>query len=235
MERGPVLVVDDDPKIVELVRAYLHRAGYEVVTAADGEDALRQIGDAKPCLVVLDVMLPGVDGLMLTRYLRDVRQKVPILIMSARGTVDDRIRGLVDGADDYLAKPFSPAELVVRVNALLRRSAPGSLATAVLKHGNLNVDLDRREVQVDGRIVELTDVEFRMLVAVLEAKGRVLSRNQLVQTVYDADRDVLGRTVDVTIRRIRAKLGDDPDSPRFITTVRGAGYRAAPESGSRQW
>ncbi len=235
MDSGPVLVVDDDPKIVELVRAYLSRAGYEVVTAADGEDALRQIVDANPCLVVLDVMLPGVDGLMLTRYLRDVRQKVPILMMSARGTVDDRIRGLVDGADDYLAKPFSPAELVVRVNALLRRSAPGSLATAVLKHGNLNVDLDRREVQVDGRIVELTDVEFRMLVAVLEAKGRVLSRNQLVQTVYDADRDVLGRTVDVTIRRIRAKLGDDPDSPRFITTVRGAGYRAAPESGSRQW
>jgi len=235
VDSGPVLVVDDDPKIVELVRAYLSRAGYEVVTAADGEDALRQIVDANPCLVVLDVMLPGVDGLMLTRYLRDVRQKVPILMMSARGTVDDRIRGLVDGADDYLAKPFSPAELVVRVNALLRRSAPGSLATAVLKHGNLNVDLDRREVQVDGRIVELTDVEFRMLVAVLEAKGRVLSRNQLVQTVYDADRDVLGRTVDVTIRRIRAKLGDDPDSPRFITTVRGAGYRAAPESGSRQW
>jgi len=103
-----------------------------------------------------------------------------------------------------------------------------------VKHGNLNVDLDRREVQVDGRIVELTDVEFRMLVAVLEAKGRVLSRNQLVQTIYDADRDVLGRTVDVTIRRIRAKLGDDPGSPRFIATVRGAGYRAAPESGSRQ-
>ena len=229
-----MLVVDDDPKIVELVRAYLHRAGYEVVTAADGEDALRQIGDAKPCLVVLDVMLPGVDGLMLTRHLRDVRQKVPILIMSARGTVDDRIRGLVDGADDYIAKPFSPAELVVRVNALLRRSAPGSLATVVLKHGNLNVDLDRREVQVDGRIVELSDVEFRMLVAVLEANGRVLSRNQLVQTIYDADRDVLGRTVDVTIRRIRAKLGDDPGSPRFIATVRGAGYRAAPESGSRQ-
>jgi len=229
-----VLVVDDDPKIVELVRAYLHRAGYEVVTANDGEEALRQIGDVKPCLVVLDVMLPGVDGLMLTRHLRDVRQKVPILMMSARGTVDDRIRGLVDGADDYLAKPFSPAELVVRVNALLRRSAPGSLPTAVLKHGSLKVDLDRREVRVDGRVVELTDVEFRMLVAVLEANGRVLSRNQLVETIYDADNDVLGRTVDVTIRRIRAKLGDDPDSPRFIATVRGAGYRAAPESGSRQ-
>jgi DNA-binding response OmpR family regulator len=228
---GPVLVVDDDPKIVELVRTYLRRAGYEVVTAADGEDALRQIVDAKPCLVVLDVMLPGVDGLMLTRHLREVRQKVPILMMSARGTVDDRIRGLVDGADDYLAKPFSPAELVVRVNALLRRSAPGSLPTAVLKHGNLSVDLDRHEVQLGGRIVELTDVEFRMLVAVLEAKGRVLSRNQLVQIIYDPDRDVLGRTVDVTIRRIRAKLGDDPDAPRFIATVRGAGYRAAPELG----
>jgi DNA-binding response OmpR family regulator len=231
---GPVLVVDDDPKIVELVRAYLLRAGYEVVTAADGEDALRQVDHAKPCLIVLDVMLPGADGLMLTRYLRDVRQTVPILMMSARGSVDERIRGLVEGADDYLAKPFSPAELVVRVNALLRRSAPGSLPTAILRHGSLELDLDRHEVRVGGRLVELTDVEFRMLVAVLEARGRVLSRNQLVETVYGADRDVLGRTVDVTVRRIRAKLGDDPESARFIATVRGVGYRAAPESGSPQ-
>jgi len=229
-----VLVVDDDPKIVELVRTYLGRAGHAVVTAVDGEDALRQVDEAKPCLIVLDVMLPGVDGLVLTRHLRDNHQTVPILMMSARGRVDDRIRGLVEGADDYLAKPFSPAELVVRVNALLRRSAPGDLPTAVLRHGNLEVDLDRREVRLKGKLINLTDVELRMLVAVLQAKGRVLTRNHLVDTIYGMDRDVLGRTVDVTVQRIRAKLGDDPDSPRYIATVRGVGYRAAPESGSRR-
>jgi len=234
VDARPVLVVDDDPKIVELVRAYLDRAGYEVITAADGEEALRRVDDATPCLSVLDVMLPGVDGLVVARHLRDTSQNVPILMMSARGRVDDRIRGLVEGADDYLAKPFSPAELVVRVNTLLRRSHPAAVPSAALKHGQLTVDLDRHEVRVEGKLVGLTDVEFRMLVAVLQAGGRVLTRNRLIDIIYGMDRDVMGRTVDVAVRRIRAKLGDDPDSPRYIATVRGVGYRAAPESGSRQ-
>jgi DNA-binding response OmpR family regulator len=228
VDAAPVLVVDDDPKIVGLVGAYLHRAGYRVITAADGEQALKLVHDENPCLIVLDVMLPGVDGLVLARHLRDSNQTVPILMMSARGRVDDRIRGLVEGADDYLAKPFSPAELVVRVNALLRRSAPAAVATTVLKHGQLEVDLDRREVRLEGRPITLTDVEFRMLVAVLQAGGRVLTRSRLIDIIYGMDRDVLGRTVDVAVRRIRAKLGDDPDSPRYIATVRGVGYRAAP-------
>jgi DNA-binding response OmpR family regulator len=234
VDSRPVLVVDDDPKIVELVRAYLDRAGYQVITAVDGEEALRQIDDSNPCLIVLDVMLPGVDGLVLARHLRDTNQTVPILMMSARGRVDDRIRGLVEGADDYMAKPFSPAELVVRVNALLRRSAPTAVPTAALTHGQLELDLERREVRLKGRPITLTDLEFRMLVAVLQAGGRVLTRNRLIDMIYGTDRDVLGRTVDVAVRRIRAKLGDDPDSPRYIATVRGVGYRAAPESGSRQ-
>jgi DNA-binding response OmpR family regulator len=230
----PVLVVDDDPKIVELVRAYLDRAGHKVVTAVDGEDALRRVAETNPCLIVLDVLLPGVHGLLVARHLRDTNQTVPILMMSARGRVDDRIRGLVEGADDYLAKPFSPAELVVRVNALLRRSAPTTAPTTVVKHGNLEIDLDRREVRLDGRLVNLTDVEFRMLVAVLQAGGRVLTRNRLLDIIYGVDRDILARTVDVAVQRIRAKLGDDPDSPRYIATVRGVGYRAAPESASGQ-
>jgi two-component system alkaline phosphatase synthesis response regulator PhoP len=234
VDARPVLVVDDDPKIVELVRAYLDRAGYKVITAGDGEEALRRVDEANPCLIVLDVMLPGVDGLVLTRHLRDTSQNAPILMMSARGRVDDRIRGLVEGADDYMAKPFSPAELVVRVNTLLRRSDPGAVPTATLKHGRLTVDLDRHEVRVEGKLVDLTDVEFRLLVAVLQAGGRVLTRNRIIDIIYGMDRDVLGRTVDVAVRRIRAKLGDDPDSPRYIATVRGVGYRAAPESGSRQ-
>jgi DNA-binding response OmpR family regulator len=234
VDARPVLVVDDDPKIVELVRAYLDRAGHEVVTAVDGEEALRRVDEADPCLIVLDVMLPGVDGLVLVRHLRDTNRTVPILMMSARGRVDDRIRGLVEGADDYLAKPFSPAELVVRVNALLRRSAPATVPTAMLKHGNLEIDLDRHEVRLDGKLINLTDVEFRMLVAILHAGGRVLTRNRLLDIIYGMDRDILGRTIDVAVRRIRAKLGDDSDSPRYIATVRGVGYRAAPESGSGQ-
>jgi len=220
-------VVDDDPKIVELVRAYLLRAGYDVITAADGDVALQIVETTTPSLIVLDVMLPGLDGLLLTRHLRDTHNRVPILMMSARGRVDDRIRGLVEGADDYLAKPFSPAELVERVNAILRRSAPGRVATATLKHADLEVDLERREVRRRGEPIQLSDLEFRLLVAVIEAQGRVLTRNGLIEAVYGLDRDVFGRTVDVAIRRLRAKLGDDSESPRYIATVRGVGYRAA--------
>ncbi len=207
MDAAPVLVVDDDPKIVGLVGAYLDRAGYRVITAADGEQALKLVHDENPCLIVLDVMLPGVDGLVLARHLRDSNQTVPILMMSARGRVDDRIRGLVEGADDYLAKPFSPAELVVRVNALLRRSAPAAVATTVLKHGQLEVDLDRREVRLEGRPITLTDVEFRMLVAVLQAGGRVLTRSRLIDIIYGMDRDVLGRTVSLgpVFSKLRAR------------------------------
>ncbi len=145
-----MLIVDDDPKILELVRAYLLRAGYAVVTAVDGEDALRKIEAHRPNLVVLDVMLPHVDGLVLARHLRDEHDNLPILMMSARGTVNDRITGLVEGADDYLAKPFSPAELVARVNALMRRSSPGDLPTETLHHGDLHIDLEKREVLCAG-------------------------------------------------------------------------------------
>ena len=228
MSTEPVLVVDDDPKIVELVRAYLQRAGYEVITACDGDVALQIVERTTPSLIVLDVMLPGLDGLLLTRYLRDTHNRVPILMMSAHGRVDDRIRGLVEGADDYLAKPFSPAELVERVNAILRRTAPGGAPTATLKHADLEVDLERREVRRRGEAVQLSDLEFRLLVAVIEAQGRVLTRNGLIEAVYGLDREVFGRTIDVAIRRLRAKLGDDSDSPRYIATVRGVGYRAAP-------
>ena len=227
METGSVLVVDDDPKILELVRVYLQQAGYAVVTAADGEDALRKIEAHRPNLVVLDVMLPHVDGLVLARHLRDERDNVPILMMSARGTVSDRITGLVEGADDYLAKPFNPAELVARVNALMRRSSPGALPTESLHHGDLHIDLERREVQCAGRIVALSDLEFRLIVTLIRANGRVLSRERLVESVYGLGEEVTGRAIDVAIKRIRAKLGDDVEAPRYISTVRGAGYRAA--------
>lgn len=227
MQTGVVLVVDDDPKILELVRVYLERAGYSVVTAVDGEDALRKIEAQRPNLVVLDVMLPHVDGLALARHLRHERENVPILMMSARGLVNDRITGLVEGADDYLAKPFSPAELVARVNALIRRSSPGALPTESLHHGDLHIDVERREVVCRGSIVALTDLEFRLVETLIRARGRVLSRERLVESVYGLGGEVTGRAIDVAIKRIRAKLGDSVDRPRYISTVRGAGYRAA--------
>ena len=241
----PVLVVDDDAKIVRLVRTYLEREGFRVVTAADGPAALDAIETHEPVLVVLDLMLPELDGRAVIRAVRrdEAAGGTPILVLSARGTTVDRIAGLEDGADDYLPKPFSPAELVVRVKAILRRATatPGATVQAGdpaaaptprggrISHNGLVLDPDRHEVTIDGRDVMLTHVEFRILQSLLEADGRVLSRDQLLDAVWGEDQaDVLDRTVDVHIRRLRDKLGDDPDAPRWVATVRGSGYRSAP-------
>ena len=228
----PVLVVDDDVKILRLVRTYLERAGYRVVEATDGQAALAAIALEAPALVVLDVMLPEVDGLAVLRAVRRT-DRTPVIILSARGLTDDRIAGLAAGADDYLPKPFSPAELVLRVQRILERSEGGTGHAApirgMLQWEDLVVDRDRYEVHVGGRPVMLTPVEFRLLLALLEADGRVLTRDQLLDAVYGPDEAaILDRTVDVHIGRLRDKLGDDPERPRYIATVRGAGYRAAP-------
>ena len=244
----PILVVDDDAKIVRLVKTYLEREGYRVVTAADGPAALDAIESHEPALVVLDLMLPELDGRAVIRAVRkdETAGATPIIILSARGTTIDRIAGLEDGADDYLPKPFSPAELVVRVKAILRRSSPTAepppnpgvpfsgrgAATETIAHNDLVLDPARHDVTIAGRPIQLTHVEFRLLQAILEADGRVLSRDQLLDAVWGAEQsEVLDRTVDVHIRRLRDKLGDDPDAPRWVMTVRGAGYRAAPVTG----
>jgi DNA-binding response OmpR family regulator len=243
----PILVVDDDAKIVRLVRTYLERDGFSVVTAADGPAALDAIERHRPALVVLDLMLPDLDGRAVVRAVRrdDEAAATPILMLSARGSTLDRIAGLEDGVDDYLPKPFSPAELVLRVKSILRRSAaagevsggpgrtdsqPLPAATRLpLRRADLVVDPDRHEVSRAGRILSLTHVEFRLLLAILDADGRVLSRDQLLDAVYGHDgADVLDRTVDVHVGRLRDKLGDDADQPRYVSTVRGVGYRAAP-------
>jgi DNA-binding response OmpR family regulator len=234
----PILVVDDDAKIVRLVRTYLERDGYSVVTAADGRAALEAIERHRPALVVLDLMLPELDGRAVIRAVRgdDETATTPILVLSARGTTLDRIAGLEDGADDYLPKPFSPAELVVRVKAILRRAGTAT-ATAdatggSITHNDLVLDPGRHEVQINGIPVALTHVEFRLLQTLLEADGRVLSRDQLLDAVWGVEQsEVLDRTIDVHIRRLRDKLGDDPDAPRYVATVRGVGYRSAPASG----
>jgi DNA-binding response OmpR family regulator len=229
----PILVVDDDAKIVRLVRTYLERDGYRVVTAADGPAALDAIERHRPALVVLDLMLPELDGRAVIRAVRrdDEAAATPILVLSARGTTIDRIAGLEDGADDYLPKPFSPAELVVRVKAILRRAsgtaAAADATSAAISHNDLVLDPARHEVRIGGAPVALTHVEFRLLQTLLEADGRVLSRDQLLDAVYGSDQsEVLDRTIDVHIRRLRDKLGDDPEQPRYVVTVRGAGYRA---------
>jgi DNA-binding response OmpR family regulator len=230
----PILVVDDDAKIVRLVRTYLEREGFAVVTAADGPAALDQIETQRPALVVLDLMLPELDGRAVIRAVRrdDEAAATPIIVLSARGSTIDRIAGLEDGADDYLPKPFSPAELVLRVKSILRRSGAATAGDAATRppivHGDLTLDRDRHEVTIAGRPVALTHVEFRLLEAILAAEGRVLSRDQLLDAVYGADQsEVLDRTIDVHIRRLRDKLDDDPEAPRYVATVRGVGYRAA--------
>jgi two-component system alkaline phosphatase synthesis response regulator PhoP len=232
-DRRPILVVDDDVKIVRLVRVYLERAGYRVVEATDGRSALAAIAVEMPLLVVLDVMLPEVDGLAVLRAVRRT-DRTPVIILSARGLVDDRIAGLAAGADDYLPKPVSPAELVLRVERILERSGTGRSADpppvkGPIRHGDLVVDRDRHEVRAGDQLVTLTAIEFRLLVALLEADGRVLTRDQLLDAVYGQDEaGILDRTVDVHIGRLRDKLGDDAERPRYVATVRGSGYRAAP-------
>jgi DNA-binding response OmpR family regulator len=226
----PILVVDDDAKIVRLVRAYLERAGFRVVEASDGKSALAAVALEAPALVVLDLMLPEVDGLSIIRAVRRT-DRTPIIMLSARGTTADRIAGLEAGADDYLPKPFSPAELIVRVKRILDRSASGAVAARapsapILEAGDLLVDRDRHTARLAGKPLELTTLEFRLLATLLEADGRVLSREQLLDAVYgEGEAFVLDRSIDALIKRLRHKLGDDPNRPRYVATVRGVGYR----------
>jgi len=233
----PILVVDDDRKIVALVRAYLEREGFTVITAYDGREALRQARSEDPALIVLDLMLPEVDGYEVMRLLR-ADSDVPVLMLTARSSLPERILGLEKGADDYLPKPFSPAELVVRVKAVLRRvgqpSKPAAAApsTTTLIQNDLTIDTERYEVRRGDELVPLTPVEFKLLVTLVAADGRALSRDQLLDAVYGSDDgDVLDRTIDVHIGRLREKLGDDAEQPRYVMTVRGVGYRAAPPVG----
>jgi DNA-binding response OmpR family regulator len=222
---GPILVVDDDPKIAQLVRAYLEREGFAVVTARDGLAALAAVAELRPRLIVLDLMLPELDGLSVARRVRE-ESDVPILMLSARGSVADRVHGIAEGADDYLAKPFSPAELVVRVRAILRRTAT-PVTHKSLRLDDLVIDPERHEVVREGERLVLSTVEFRLLVTLVEANGRVLSREALLDALYGAaEGEAVDRTIDVYVRRLRERLGDAPEQPRYVATVRGIGYRA---------
>jgi DNA-binding response OmpR family regulator len=223
------LVVDDEAPILDLVRDYLERDGFEVATAADGPAALDAVRDTGPDVVILDVMLPGLDGIEVCRRLRTFSDAY-VLMLTARGEEIDRIIGLSVGADDYLVKPFSPRELVARAKALLRR--PRSTAAAGESSGRgsrmppgLEIDEARRLVRVDGRVVELTTTEFDLLAALARDPGVVIRRPALLDRVWGIELVADHHLVDVHIGNLRRKLGDGPARPRFIETVRGVGYR----------
>ena len=222
MPEAKILLVDDERSILDLVTAYLKPEGYQVFTAVDGPSALKAARAFKPDLIVLDVMLPGMDGVEVLSQLRR-ESAVYVILLTAKAEETDKIVGLSVGADDYLTKPFSPRELVARIKAALRRLRSGQALPdqAVLAFPHVRIDTGSRKVSVDDRQVELTSIEFELLRALAEHAGRVLSREQLLERVWGYDYYGEIRVVDVHIGHIRRKLGDD----RFITTVRGAGYR----------
>jgi len=228
--RGTVLVVDDEPTIVEVVGRYMERAGYETHSAADGPEALRLAGLHRPDLVVLDVMLPGLDGIEVMRRLHEgPGERTAVILLTARGEESDRLVGLRHGADDYVVKPFSPAELVARVDAVLRRvSPPAEAEPEPIVHGPLRIEPASRTVTLAGEEISLTQREFDLLAYLATRPGRVFSRDELMEAVWDYPFFTDTSTVTVHVRRLRAKLGDDPSEPRFIETVWGVGYRLRP-------
>jgi two-component system alkaline phosphatase synthesis response regulator PhoP len=218
-----VLVVDDDVKTVELVKLYLNRDGYRVLTAYDGNEALKLARENQPDLIVLDLMLPGISGLDICRILRQ-ESEVPIIMLTALTTDDDRLKGLDLGADDYVTKPFSPRELAARVRAVLRR-LPGERGPDKIEHGDLTVNFLKHEAFLEGRPLNLTPIEFKVLGALVKEPGRVFSRAQIIEKALGYDFDGFDRTIDVHILKLRRKLEPDPHHPRYIKTVYGAGYK----------
>jgi len=225
-----VLVVDDDVKTVELVKMYLRRDGYDVLTAFEGIEALRLAREARPDLLVLDLMLPGIDGLTICRTLR-AESDVPIIMLTAMTTEEDRLKGLDLGADDYVTKPFSPKELAARVRAVLRRLPEEALSRGPVEveQGALKVNFLTREVTHYGRHIGLTPVEFKLLGVLVREPNRVFSREQLINRVFGGDFDGFDRTVDVHILNLRRKLEPEPANPRYIRTVYGMGYKFVKE------
>jgi two-component system alkaline phosphatase synthesis response regulator PhoP len=219
-----ILVVDDEPTILNTVRAYLEGEGYTVRTALDGPTALKTARAFRPDLIVLDIMLPGIDGLEVLRRLRQ-ESAVYVLMLTARADETDKIVGLTVGADDYLTKPFSPRELVARVKAILRRGRGAGPGEPVLVFSHLRVEPDARRAWKDDAPLDLTTIEFDLLHALARHRGRVLSREQLIEQVWGYDYYGDERVVDVHIGRLRKKIESDPASPALIVTVRGAGYR----------
>jgi len=221
-----ILVVDDEPKIVTLARDYLEHAGFAVLTAGDGPSALTTIRQRRPDLVVLDLGLPGLDGLDVTRELRR-DSSIPIVMLTARDDELDKLLGLELGADDYLTKPFSPRELVARVRAVLRRADRPPDVAETIQAGDVTIDIPRMRAQVAGAPVELTPTEFQLLATLAARPGRIFTRAQLLDALHGVAFESYERAIDSHIKNLRRKLEPDPRRPRYILTVYGVGYRFA--------
>ena len=220
-----VLIVDDDTNICELLRLYLEKEGYSTVIANDGEEAVEAFKNNSPDIILLDVMLPKLDGWQVCREIREHSQK-PIIMITAKGETIDKVLGLELGADDYLIKPFSPRELVARVRALFRRAHQADEpAVEVLDFGDLVIDISGHKILVEGKEVDLTASEFKLLTTLARHPGRVYNRMELVEKVLGYDFEGYERTIDSHVKNLRAKLGDDPKKPKWLYTVHGVGYR----------
>ena len=222
-----ILVVDDDKQIVRLVQSYLEKTGYTVLTAFDGEDAMRVIRRERPDLIVLDLMLPKRDGYEITKWLRadQALSATPILMLTARVEDGDRILGLELGADDYLTKPFNPREVVARVRAILRRATTTPSAPRVLQVGDLQLDVDRHAVMIGERTVETTPTEFTLLRILMENPNRAFTRGELIEKALGYSYEGMERTLDTHVKNLRKKIEADPSDPQYIETVFGVGYR----------
>jgi len=224
MKKATILVIDDEKDLIELVRYNLEKDGFDVIAATDGQSGLDVVKKHRPDLVVLDLMMPGVDGLQICKQLRaDPRtDRIPVIMLTAKATEADRIVGLELGADDYITKPFSPREVVARVKAVLRRSAPATEQRQEIRVGDLNIDLGGHEVSFKGQRIALTATEFRILEFLAARPGRVFSRDEIIDAALGNETAVFDRTVDVHITAIRRKLGPGAE---YIETVRGFGYK----------
>jgi len=224
-----ILIVDDEEMIVRTVKAYLDREGFKTYTAVDGEEALRAFEDKGPDLIVLDLMLPKVSGIEVTRAIR-AKSSVPIIMLTAKAAEADRVVGLELGADDYVVKPFSPRELVARIRAVLRRFEGEGAEVERISVGKLEIDLKTRELKVEDVEIELTPTEFDMLAYLARHPGQVFTRLQLLREVQGYTYDSFARTIDTHIKNLRRKIEQDPKAPKYILTVHGVGYRFAREN-----
>jgi DNA-binding response OmpR family regulator len=226
---GPVLIVEDDRNTAALIKTYLEKEGFQAIVAYDGEEGLKLIRTSQPGFVILDIMLPKIDGWEVCRRLRSFSD-VPVLMLTAREEEIDRVLGLSLGADDYVVKPFSPRELLERVKAILRRARPvPGKEGQVLKQGGLVLDPEKLKVTLHGRPVSLTSHEYKLLYALMRSPGRVFSRSELLDHFYQHGEVVVDRVIDVHIGKLRQKIEPDPANPEYIQTVRGFGYRFAEE------
>lgn len=227
---GHVLIVEDDPNTAALVQTYLEKEGFTTIHAADGINGLRLAREQNPIFIILDIMLPGMDGWEVCRQLRTF-SNVPLLMLTAREEEIDKVKGLAIGADDYVIKPFSPRELVERVKAILRRTRAAEVEPKnSINRGSLEIELEKHRIKRDGKVIKLTTTEFKLLKTLIQSPGRIFSRDELLDSLYQHGEIVVDRVIDVHIGKLRQKLEEEPATPKYILTARGFGYSFSDES-----